>query len=508
MVTLVLHLATATATPKPTARATLQPTATPGSGSGILTLASFSPTQGDFGYRVTLTGSGFTGATEVTFNGVAASSVTVNSDGQITVTAPSGASSGPIRVFTPAGSATSSGSFTFYKRPSFPGLADSTNNVHLYIPFDNNVSNPADLTTSKPPIDLVWGWNNGASTQYPSVYKLFYLPYDVEEEPASYPQAHDLAWYKANHPDWIEYQCDRTTVAWEFGSTTATPLDFSNPAEQQYIEQTYLVPELQSGTGYRGIAFDDPNFQNAGSWTGQRCGHYDLNGNWVQQYNGTDNDPAYRQDIINWAANMQSWMHQHEPGKMMAVNFSFDPSYAADSATLLSHIDFDEDEQGFTNGNNADPTNPSNWKYTDGQWLAKMQQMEAYLQHGGGWKDNNQEPVSFGQVTNAQVQWALANYFLVKNNASGLWICGYQQYGTLFNRPEYAAAKVGSATDDMHADQGTYARDFTNGLTLVNPSSTSSVTVLLTGTYHDLYGNVVSGSITLAPASGIVLLNG
>jgi hypothetical protein len=40
----------------------------------------------------------------------------------------------------------------------------------------------------------------------------------------------------------------------------------------------------------------------------------------------------------------------------------------------------------------------------------------------------------------AQVQWAMANYLLVKNSASGMWVCGPGQYGQLLIRPEYAAA--------------------------------------------------------------------
>jgi hypothetical protein len=134
-----------------------------------------------------------------------------------------------------------------------------------------------------------------------------------------------------------------------------------------------------------------------------------------------------------------------------------------------------------------------------------MQALQTYLESGHGLDLNNQEPVAFDSVTNAQVQWAMANYLLIKNNASYMYITGYQQYGYVFLRPEYSA-QIGSAAGAMYQSQNVYMRDFTNGKAIVNPSSSQSYTIALPqGTYNDLYGNAVN-SVTLAPVSGIVLL--
>jgi hypothetical protein len=60
---------------------------------------------------VTLNGSGFYGATSVTFNGVAGTTLTVKSDAQITVKVPNAASTGPLVVTAPGGTVTSATNF-------------------------------------------------------------------------------------------------------------------------------------------------------------------------------------------------------------------------------------------------------------------------------------------------------------------------------------------------------------------------------------------------------------
>jgi len=75
------------------------------------TVSGFSPTSGAVGSSVTVTGTGFTGATSVKFNGTAAT-FTVNGDTQVTATVPTGATTGPISVTNAGGTGTSSGSFT------------------------------------------------------------------------------------------------------------------------------------------------------------------------------------------------------------------------------------------------------------------------------------------------------------------------------------------------------------------------------------------------------------
>ena len=75
------------------------------------TITGFTPTSGPVGTSVTISGTNFTGATAVAFNGVSAS-FTVTSATTIQATVPTGATTGPLSVTTPGGTGTSANVFT------------------------------------------------------------------------------------------------------------------------------------------------------------------------------------------------------------------------------------------------------------------------------------------------------------------------------------------------------------------------------------------------------------
>jgi len=80
--------------------------------SGSPTISSFNPTTAGTGTTVTITGTGLTAATIVTFGGTTPSSFTVVDANTITAIVASG-TSGTISVITPGGTATSFGTFTY-----------------------------------------------------------------------------------------------------------------------------------------------------------------------------------------------------------------------------------------------------------------------------------------------------------------------------------------------------------------------------------------------------------
>jgi ELWxxDGT repeat protein len=81
------------------------------------TVTGFTPASGGYFASVQLTGTRFTGATSVRFNGTAAT-FSVVTPTLIATTVPAGSTTGPISVTTPGGTATSASSFTVTSTPA------------------------------------------------------------------------------------------------------------------------------------------------------------------------------------------------------------------------------------------------------------------------------------------------------------------------------------------------------------------------------------------------------
>jgi PKD repeat protein len=92
----------------------------------VPTFTSIAPASGPLaaGTRVTITGTGFTGATSVTFGGTAATAVSIVSDTQIMATAPAKASAGIVNVavITPGGTATGTNAYIYTATPTFSNI--------------------------------------------------------------------------------------------------------------------------------------------------------------------------------------------------------------------------------------------------------------------------------------------------------------------------------------------------------------------------------------------------
>jgi len=88
-------------------------------------ITSFSPASGVAGAVVTIEGTTFDGATEVSFNGVSGS-FAVLSGTQLTATVPAGATTGRIAVTTPAGTGTSSADFIVIKPPTISSFTPAS----------------------------------------------------------------------------------------------------------------------------------------------------------------------------------------------------------------------------------------------------------------------------------------------------------------------------------------------------------------------------------------------
>lgn len=144
------------------------------------TVSSFTPTSAGTGSQVTISGSKFTGASEVSFGGTPASSFVVNSDYEIIATV-DGGSSGNVSVTTSSGTGTKPG-FAFMQSQTitFDALADV---IYGSSPFTLNAiggasGNPVTFTSSDPDIATCTG-TNGATV---SILKTGSVTFNANQE--------------------------------------------------------------------------------------------------------------------------------------------------------------------------------------------------------------------------------------------------------------------------------------------------------------------------------------
>ncbi|HEY3228830.1 MAG TPA: IPT/TIG domain-containing protein, partial [Roseiflexaceae bacterium] len=98
------------------------------------TISSFTPASGPAGATITIGGMNFNGATDVTFNGIPADSVTVDSATQIRAVVPNGATTGKIGVTTAAGAVSSGANFVVTAPATY---------YPIYLPLIKNGAAPA-----------------------------------------------------------------------------------------------------------------------------------------------------------------------------------------------------------------------------------------------------------------------------------------------------------------------------------------------------------------------------
>src|SRR6266567_9545386 len=159
------------------------------------------------------------------------------------------------------------------------GHADTWTNIHPFLMFDGYISNPAAVA---PRYDFVTGAKSYNVAAYrstnPNIFLTYYITFHRDNGAFTDSTAlKGLAGWRAIHPDWVLYRCDRVTPAYEFGNPNM-PLDFSNPALVDWQVQNFALPA--SKRGYDGIIADNLNLQNLFG----ACGIYDKTGKWVQRY--------------------------------------------------------------------------------------------------------------------------------------------------------------------------------------------------------------------------------
>lgn len=382
-------------------------------------------------------------------------------------------------------------------------LADTSEDIHLGMTHDDKA--PPDVEQGV--IDYVWG------AKYPefshNIHKSFYFKFDRAggyPGNTSFPMYYDKTWFLNTHPDWLVYLCDKQHLAYEFGDPNV-PLDITNPDVLQFMLKTWIFPALDRG--YDGIAFDNVNLDNnvsagrCGIWQTDRTGHKV----WKYLYENAEeiHGAPYVTSVLTWAKLMSQTLHAYKAGATIEMNYSpNNGGIVAQSLPfneqLVPFMDFALDEGGYTTGDDG--------YTTDARW-----QLETLFSHDLATQGKGQL-LTFGfpyhSLTAAQKLWALSNYLLVKGNHTYLYIASTadngSNYGSLNLIPEYSL-HIGHPLDAFYLSHGVYMRDYSEGKTLVNPSSFQTYTVPLPhGIYTDMYENPLDSLVTLPPHSGLVLL--
>ena len=101
--------------------------------SNAPSITSFTPADGPAQTEVTINGNNFTGATAVTFNGVASTNFTVDSNTKIRAKVPAGATSGKIRVTNASGNGAFATGFIVTTTPMISSFTPSTGAVNTEV---------------------------------------------------------------------------------------------------------------------------------------------------------------------------------------------------------------------------------------------------------------------------------------------------------------------------------------------------------------------------------------
>ena len=369
------------------------------------------------------------------------------------------------------------------------GLINTTENIHLGMIFNNiNLQNPRVLIGK---IQYLWGPDHDQSIDA-SIYTSAYVPLDW---PAKIANSFD--WWKANHPDWIVYKCDRKTPAFvEPNTPNSVPLDISNPAVRDFQINTYIIPFLKKRNNSIGI--DNVLLEN---YTG-KCGVW-RKGVWIQLYSGSYHDPVYEREVLNWVKEIYSVIHMYSHSAGVAFNMNILNSPASDKQLAL-YTDLILDEGGLTNWGKA-----GNNYVTDNRWLVQIQTIQKIIKLGKGFILNAYEPeTSYSEISNQEVLWDLSNYLLIKGSHTFTYVSvspGSPEWETFSDRQEYHIP-IGHPISDIYTSQGVYMRMYSNGLAIVNPSSTKNYRLNFIHPYQDVQGITIASSV-IGAHSGLILLD-
>lgn len=352
----------------------------------------------------------------------------------------------------------------------------------------------------------IWGARTNNATNWRAsnrgLQTSYYIPQETDANTGAWgSQGHTLAWWQANHPDWILYACDSNnnpthTPAYVPGLPTNVPLDIHNPSVVQYQIAQVAAPYARSH-GYNSLAIDEVAFWNStinGSGRGNYgCGIYQ-NGQFVRRYNSWQSDP-------NWIADTVAWVkaaHAITQAQGLKLIINHPPTSASNpqEQAIVANTDAVLNETGFSSY--------GNYKRSSGLLRATLAWMHYAQQRGTAVLINNTW-TSTG-ITIQQREYSLATYMLGNESSAALFTSQYGGYGKENYFPEFARS-YGAPCNTYSDNNSVYSRKFANALVLVNDDHTTYKTVPLASGhfYTDVEGRPVTNPLTIAPGDAYVL---
>ncbi len=367
---------------------------------------------------------------------------------------------------------------------------------------------------------VVWGARPGMASSWlggnASMAASYYFPQETDLSFVSWGGAgHTLAWWQANHPDWILYSCTAngtpTTIPAYVGELPNNiPLDIHNPAVVDY--QIHAAANYAIANGYNSLAVDEVLFYNIGGVTAGTgaygCGIYQ-NGQFVRRYSGK-RDAQWNADTVAWVKAAHSILKTDAtlaPHNLKLIvnhpaGYISDPNEQA----ILANVDADVDETGYSDY--------GQYKSSSSLFKLTLDWVRYAQAHGTAPLVVNKYYQS-NAVTGTQVEFSIATYLMGNEGGEGLFTSNNPGYGVEQYFPEYSVnygtacgGYYGGASTDPNNPQIWYRR-YSNAVVVVNSGSSraSEVATLPSGhTYRDLEGRPVSNPLTVANFDAYVLL--
>lgn len=375
----------------------------------------------------------------------------------------------------------------------------------------------AQIQSDAPRYDAVWGsqqpqtWTNG----HPGILVSEYF---IAQEDRSRLSGHDLAWWQANHPDWILYACDANNTPthdlayWSGVDAPDVPLDMHNSGVIDY-QVRQLNGDTAVANGENALAIDEivftdsmiggnPNFGQTVKPGEYACGIWQ-NNTFVRRYNSV-HDPAWANDTIAFlkaARNIVSTDPTLAPHHLkILVNHPLGGTSNPSEQALLANVDGVVDERGYADYGRYQGAGDANQFRSTTDYLRYAQGRGLAVYSINYFKD--------AQVTPPQREYAVAAYFMANEGRAYIYITP-STGGAEQNYPEYNAT-LGTPCAPYYGGPRIYYRKYSGGLVVLNsgslPAPSEPATLPANHAYSDIDGRAVHNPLTVASNDGYVLL--